>query len=109
MPFGPWADRWATAVADLHGLADLVRAEGEVIGHVTTGEYGSQMLSLGGVEHLPLAPHGEVLEWLAARTRPFRGIGWVDAHLVYSALVHRRRLLTLDDRLDRFYREIAGA
>ena len=29
-----------------------VRAEGEAIGHVTTGEYGSQMLSLGGVHHL---------------------------------------------------------
>src|SRR5690606_27590504 len=30
----------------------LVRAEGEAVGHVTTGEYGSQMLSLGGVNHL---------------------------------------------------------
>ena len=29
-----------------------VRAGGEAIGHVTTGEYGSQMLSLGGVHHL---------------------------------------------------------
>lgn len=29
-----------------------VRAQGEVIGHVTTGEYGSQMLSIGGVNHL---------------------------------------------------------
>ena len=29
-----------------------VRAEGEVVGHVTTSEYGSQMLSLGGVRHL---------------------------------------------------------
>lgn len=29
-----------------------VRARGEVIGHVTTAEYGSQMLSLGGVHHL---------------------------------------------------------
>ena len=29
-----------------------VRAEGEPVGHVTTGEYGSQMLSLGGVNHL---------------------------------------------------------
>jgi hypothetical protein len=29
-----------------------VRAAGEVIGHVTTAEYGSQMLSLGGVHHL---------------------------------------------------------
>jgi len=30
----------------------VVRAEGEEIGHVTTSEYGSRMLSLGGVEHL---------------------------------------------------------
>ena len=30
----------------------LVRHEGEAVGHVTTGEYGSQMLSLGGVHHL---------------------------------------------------------
>lgn len=29
-----------------------VRYEGEVVGHVTTAEYGSQMLSLGGVHHL---------------------------------------------------------
>lgn len=29
-----------------------VRAKGEAIGHVTTAEYGSQMLSLGGVRHL---------------------------------------------------------
>ncbi len=29
-----------------------VRANGEIIGHVMTAEYGSQMLSLGGVQHL---------------------------------------------------------
>jgi hypothetical protein len=29
-----------------------VRAQGEQVGHVTTAEYGSQMLSLGGVRHL---------------------------------------------------------
>ena len=29
-----------------------VRCKGEVVGHVTTIEYGSQMLSLGGVHHL---------------------------------------------------------
>jgi hypothetical protein len=29
-----------------------VRVDGEQIGHVTTSEYGSQMLSLGGVHHL---------------------------------------------------------
>lgn len=29
-----------------------VRVDGEAVGHVTSGEYGSQMLSLGGVHHL---------------------------------------------------------
>ncbi|THH38129.1 6-hydroxynicotinate reductase [Aliishimia ponticola] len=31
---------------------DVVRVKGEPIGHVMTSEYGSRMLSLGGVEHL---------------------------------------------------------
>ena len=31
---------------------DVVYVDGEPIGHVTTSEYGSKMLSLGGVEHL---------------------------------------------------------
>lgn len=30
----------------------VVRSDGEVVGHVTSGQYGSQMLSLGGVNHL---------------------------------------------------------
>ena len=29
-----------------------VRCQGEVVGHVTTAEYGSQMLSIGGVHHI---------------------------------------------------------
>src|SRR3977135_3575263 len=31
---------------------NIVRAQGEAVGHITTNEYGSQMLSLGGVRHL---------------------------------------------------------
>src|SRR6185369_15756486 len=31
---------------------NAVRSQGEAVGHVTTSEYGSQMLSLGGVRHL---------------------------------------------------------
>ncbi|MCB9949331.1 MAG: 6-hydroxynicotinate reductase [Rhodospirillaceae bacterium] len=30
----------------------VVRVDGETVGHVTTGEYGSQMLAVGGVTHL---------------------------------------------------------
>ncbi|MEM6743418.1 MAG: 6-hydroxynicotinate reductase [Pseudomonadota bacterium] len=32
--------------------AAVVRYDGEPVGHVTTAEYGSRMLSLGGVDHL---------------------------------------------------------
>jgi len=42
--------------------AAVVRANGEAIGHVMTSEYGSQMLSLGGVDHLTSGskPEGRV-------------------------------------------------
>lgn len=30
----------------------IVRSQGEAVGHVTSGQYGSQMLALGGVNHL---------------------------------------------------------
>src|SRR6202008_976669 len=36
-----------------------VRAQGEPVGHVTTAEYGSQMLSIGGVHHLTGGPKSE--------------------------------------------------
>src|SRR5262249_21099405 len=39
-------DRW------LGSEQATVRCGGEAVGHVTTAEYGSQMLSLGGVHHL---------------------------------------------------------
>ncbi len=32
--------------------AAAVRVDGEQVGHLTTGEYGSQMMALGGVRHL---------------------------------------------------------
>ena len=43
-----------------------VRAAGEAIGHVTTAEYGSQMLSLGGVHHLTGGSKAEGRETCAA-------------------------------------------
>ncbi|MEO8477245.1 MAG: 6-hydroxynicotinate reductase, partial [Actinomycetota bacterium] len=44
----------------------LVRAQGEPIGHVTTGQYGSQMLSLGGVNHLTGGTKSEGLATMRA-------------------------------------------
>ena len=43
-----------------------VRSKGEVIGHITTAEYGSQMLSIGGVHHLTGGSKAEGREACAA-------------------------------------------
>lgn len=44
----------------------LIRSKGEPIGHVTTAEYGSQMLSIGGVHHLTGGTKPEGRETCAA-------------------------------------------
>src|SRR3546814_2664568 len=41
-----------------------VRCAGEQVGHVTTAEYGSQMLALGGVRHLRSEEHTSELQSL---------------------------------------------
>jgi predicted nucleic acid-binding protein len=46
-----------------------------------------------------LADHREVLRLIEDRKLYGRGIGWVDAHLLASALLSRCRLWTLDRRL----------
>ncbi len=51
---------------------------------------------LAGVEMLPVEPHAEVADFFRTLSKPVRGIGWVDAHLIFSALLHTRHLLTLD-------------
>jgi hypothetical protein len=48
---------------------------------------------------LPLEPHDEVAAFVEGLQRPLKGVGWIDVHLVYSALVHRQRLLTGDRAL----------
>ena len=47
-----------------------VRAGGEQVGHVTTAEYGSQMLSLGGVRHLTGGSKREGVATCAAMLSP---------------------------------------
>ena len=49
-----------------------VRAQGEAVGHVTTGEYGSQMLSLGGVHHLTGGSKSEGPRHLRDHARPLQ-------------------------------------
>jgi hypothetical protein len=46
-----------------------------------------------------MVPHREVLDFVRGRGLYGRGVGWIDIHLLASAMVSRARLWTADRRL----------
>jgi hypothetical protein len=48
--------------------------------------------------HARLVPHQEVVGLVRNRNLHGRGVGWIDVHLLASALVGRFRLWTADPR-----------
>jgi len=96
------------------GLDDLLSRE-EVSGHpfvygeLLIGNRGDRNELLASYEHLhqaPVATHGEVAAFARHRRLQGRGIGWIDAHLLASALVGRLRLWTSDARLAALARDL---
>jgi predicted nucleic acid-binding protein len=88
-------------------LADLL-ARDEVSGHELV--YGELLIGDKGghrplltdyllMHQAPVVPHREVATFVRARRLYGRGIGWVDVHLLASALVGRLHLWTADPRL----------
>jgi hypothetical protein len=47
----------------------------------------------------PTVPHHEVVAFVRHRHLHGRGVGWIDVHLLASAIVGRFRLWTADSRL----------
>ena len=84
-------------------LADDVVAGHEfVYGELLVGDRGGReklLSSYGLMEQVPAVPHNEVVAFVRARKFHGRGIGWIDAHLLASALVGRVRLWTADGPL----------
>jgi len=90
----------------------------EVLGHeLVYGELAmgdrrdrSQLLAdYALLVHAPTVPHHEVVTFVRARKLHGRGIGWIDAHLLASALVASARLWTADSRLEALATELAIA
>lgn len=54
---------------------------------------------LSSLRHAPLATHAEVLHFVETRHLMGTGLGWVDVHLLASALLAGIRLWSLDWRL----------
>jgi predicted nucleic acid-binding protein len=73
-----------------------------VIGEISLGSLRQRDEVLGLLRELPMASvasHDEVMALVEQRALAGQGIGWVDVHLIASALVDGVRLWTLDRRL----------
>jgi len=83
-----------------------------VYGEMLMGDTGGRQEILGIyslIHHAPVVPHGEVVTFARERRLHGRGVGWVDVHLLASALVGRLKLWTTDPRLAVVARELGVA
>src|SRR5438128_2528357 len=81
---------------------DEVSGHDFVFGELLIGDKGGRMKLLSDYEQMHQAPvvsHEEVVAFVRNRRLHGRGVGWIDAHLLASALVGRLRLWTTDPRL----------
>ena len=58
------------------------------------------------IHHAPVVRHREVIDFVRQRRLHGRGIGWIDTHLLASALVSHMKLWTADPRLGDVAREL---
>jgi predicted nucleic acid-binding protein len=78
---------------------DMVAGHEFVYGELLVGDRGGRhqlLSSYAGMDQLPSVSHGEVVAFITARKLRGRGIGWIDAHLLASALVAGVPLWTAD-------------
>jgi len=94
----------APYAGELEHLLDRGEASGHdfVLGELLIGDKGGrkQLIADYALMHQsPIVPHREVMEFVRHRRLHGRGIGWIDAHLLASALVAGASLWTADPRL----------
>ncbi|MDP6579651.1 MAG: PIN domain-containing protein [Vicinamibacterales bacterium] len=83
-----------------------------VIGELACGNLAQRDRILALLTSLPEAPvaeHAEVLELVRSRRLHGQGLGWIDMHLMASALLAGCPLWTLDKRLETTARRLGAA
>ena len=83
-----------------------------VYGELLIGDLGGRQKFLSVYERLPQSrtiAHSEVVEFVRFRKLHGRGIGWIDAHLLASALAERLQIWTADARLSEIAAELGIA
>src|SRR5277367_5625897 len=107
------ANRLSTA-ATLEALLDADDVAGHelVYGELLVGDRAGRASFLAAYAHITHAntvPHAEVVAFVRHRGLSGRGAGWIDAHLLASALVGKLQLWTADVRLLVLARELGVA
>lgn len=78
---------------------DAVAGHEFVYGELLVGDRGGRqelLSSYARMAQIPAVPHGDVVAFVRGRRIHGRGIGWVDAHLLASALVGGVQIWTAD-------------
>jgi predicted nucleic acid-binding protein len=97
---------------------DRLLERDEVVGHelifgeLLIGDRGGRPRLLGAYEQMHQAsvvPHLEVVAFVRDRRLQGRGVGWIDVHLLASALVDRLQVWTADPRFADVADELAVA
>jgi predicted nucleic acid-binding protein len=94
----------APHATELDRLLSLDEVSGHIFvyGELLIGDPGGRRQLLIGYEQMhqaPVVPHGEVVTFVRERRLHGRGVGWIDVHLLASALVGHLKLWTADPRL----------
>jgi predicted nucleic acid-binding protein len=96
---------------ELHRLLGLEEVSGHelVYGELLIGDRGGRARLFAAYEQMPQAaivPHHDVVDFVRHRDLHGRGVGWIDVHLLASALVNRLRLWTANPRLSAMATEL---
>lgn len=94
----------STGVSDLQTLLLRQEVSGHelVFGELLIGDIGGRSTLLQDHDELPRAPmvpHEEVVKFVENHALQGRGVGWVDVHLLASAMVAGMLFWTTDARL----------
>ena len=109
-----WIDHLRRGDPILVGLLEQVSVAVHpfVVGEIACGHLANRAEVLDALEALPKAPvveHSAVLAFVERNALMGRGLGWVDMHLLASAMVSGERLLTRDRRLQFAARDLGLA
>jgi predicted nucleic acid-binding protein len=102
---------YAAALDRLLGL-DEVTGHELVYGELLIGDRGGRRKLLAAYERMHqtgMVPHSDVVAFVRDRDLHGRGVGWIDVHLLASAIVGRLQLWTADPRFSAVANELGVA